>query len=640
MEYENKFYRLLICLIGLGLMLFQCEKSSDLYEDLEYENFKLKYMNKTEEHLEQDIKSITEEIKQTKRRIESTSKKRNEISVTFINFLHPEALTELEDIQNKAKTDSLRLIEAHRDLEDANNRLGRLTSGSQISVQIITTRKDRVERFEHRISEELKGNDHIDVDELFLVINEFKEKFESIELPITELPVNYSNININNSRTVAKRLLSNLQIYKDSLNAELIRENMKRQKEIEQITKERERYLNTTKRIKQELKNNAVHIEKKKHDIEHSSERFEETIRDHENETILLNKKIYRLFMEKYNSQLVLFEKRLENSGLKSDEIKAMRRRLHEMQKEFIKDLQTGNYDQIENQRKKLEKMITNLSTKFSDLQQLVSTIRKLFEGTAFSTFLASGDTTEVEDPNIQMLKETFNEIIPTLKQFLLVYSKYKIYIDGYADRAPYFSVDSSGNKKVDPYGNIELSKRRAEYAKNKLISFGIKDSTIIVDWFGEFHNRLPITAGIKQPYLKDRRVDLHIIGKRDTIPHILQYLSFKYNYTITNDSIIFKHADGFWTQFGYYDSRAKVLKLYYESPAFNKLLERQSFLTSLFKPKESPLYPNGSFRLGNQVRLIVEINGTPYRLEVSKYGFKEINEIPYEEIISFLYQS
>jgi len=268
-----------------------------------------------------------------------------------------------------------------------------------------------------------------------------------------------------------------------------------------------------------------------------------------------------------------------------------------------------------------LEENIGTISRSVTELMVVGEIIKELFRDAAFIDYMVLGKTDDSNEAEVQYFNDTFYAQMPTLKKFLEFYPNYKIYVDGHADRTEY--VGGS-------YKNTELSMKRALKADSLMRTRGIDESKIVWDYFSKYHN---VTAHrelntFERDTVINRRIEVRVIPDGDTArtEKEKEYLKFKNQFKIGNR--VFLHKNGFWNEVEYNSKRGEIIQINFDGIAFQTLLSRNKELEKLLKPVRSPLYENGTVQLGNQVRLILAINGKDYKIEICEAGARSIEDI------------
>lgn len=349
----------------------------------------------------------------------------------------------------------------------------------------------------------------------------------------------------------------------------------------------------------------------------------------------------YRAISEKYSYEITLIDKEHSKITYKSRFLSEQLGELKKLQHNLVDALKEDEFNLGIRLAEDLKKNIAKVSELVSESIRIGVIIKPLFKTSIFFDYLKLGKTVDSNQSNIQNYISTFYAQIPTLKRFLEFYPDYLIYIDGHADRTPYVI---RGN-----YANTRLSRRRALKAKNLMIMGGIDSSKIVLDYFGEFHNVIPIEESEWSliDTVINRRIDVRIIEIGDTSKLSKNYLKFRNELIIPlnlNRSKQFRHENGFWIEKGYVSHRGELIRIYYDKEAFQSLRIKNEDFDRLMSPMKSQIYTkkygfeeDGCLRLGNQVRLILNINGKDYKIEICEEGAKTIDEIENKELKTYL---
>ncbi|MBN1349074.1 OmpA family protein [candidate division KSB1 bacterium] len=303
-----------------------------------------------------------------------------------------------------------------------------------------------------------------------------------------------------------------------------------------------------------------------------------------------------------------------KSSGLQIKEFREKIDDLIQLQNKFVEILSQTDEKTTQFRWDQIRKQMTDLENLFDKYENLKDRVTSLFRGGMFSKYFGlSEEEIIADDPEVRAPIETYKIMVPFIIDFLEAYPKYNIYIDGHADRTPW-----SG----DLYGNVKLSKNRAEIAKQRFVDSGISSIRIITDWFGEFHNTKKIPLDCTDPQqVADRRVDLRIIGgKSDSTEQKKKYLNFKNDFPVVAGpgKKIFRHREGFWIEHGFEDADYSIMQVIYEDSAYTNLLKESEIARQVLARYPSPLYPKGEIELGNQVKFILPINGVKHKVIIA----------------------
>ena len=303
-----------------------------------------------------------------------------------------------------------------------------------------------------------------------------------------------------------------------------------------------------------------------------------------------------------------------EDKGLNPDSLKQKMTYLISLHDSLAVNLAKTDRNTIKYILTKIKEQFAQVKSLIDEYENLRNTVITLFQGGIFSQYFQMSKNELISnDPKVQIKIKVFKTMMPQIIKFLEAYNEYKIYIDGHADRTPW---------NRDKYGNMRLSKERAEFTRDQFVKAGVAPDRIIVDWYGEFHNtkKIPVKSTSKEQVV-DRRVDLRIIGgKSDSTDEKINYMDFRNNYPIVygSEKKLFKHESGFWIEHGFENTNYPIMNIVYEDSSYTKLITENKIASQILDRHPSILYPQGEFELGNQVKFILSHKGKKYRVIIT----------------------
>lgn len=495
-------------------------------------------------------------------------------------------------------------------------------------------KKDKISRFKNSVDQMINSNRILDMTSIDLRLRHFDKDFEQLSLPKIKFKIDEKDqtenkkvlSKINNNLSLAENFLDSLISIQDS-----------------SFIKKSEEFQNELHNLKVNIPLISNKIIAQKNSINDYLER-KETLKNIHNASLIQfdesiqqsTRRMYNKINEKYVYEIALIIKNLSTTRIKSSYLTEQINNLKNLQSRLVKALEEDNYNLAEKLIEDLKLNITKISKLVSESIKLGEIIKSLFKEGVFFDFMELADTTDSKNNMVKDYVNTFHAHIPTLKKFLEFYPNHQIFIDGHADRTMY--------GKKGPYENTRLSMKRAVKAKTLMIEKGIDSSKIIWDYYGKFHNLTPYRdfAPLEIDTVINRRIDIRVIPTDDSLKTSkdLRYLEFKNNLIIQIDTIKtknFKHANGYWIEKEYEANNGDLIKVFYNKIAYLTLLNRDQNLKRLMRNIKSPIYEDGCLRLGNQVRLILNINGKDYKIEICEEGATTIDEIKNEEFKDYL---
>ena len=411
----------------------------------------------------------------------------------------------------------------------------------------------------------------------------------------------------------------------------------------DKINKQAQQIKNKIHEIKININQDSSEIESKKKISEHINIDIQETenfIKSEETnfiaDTTKLKEKIEsyylrenQLIAEKYAIEIALIEKQTKLITKPPEDLLELIKKTREFHEAFVQNLLEQDIDLVSEQIKALKQYIAinieNLNWKIDEIKDLENLVKGIFRDVVFKNFLVLGDTIPIDEPKYKKSINSFYSSLPIIKRFLNIYPDYKIYIDGYADRLKVLSDTLFGNK--------DLSRRRAIYARNRLREAQIPDSAqiphsnIVVDWYGEYHSLTDPRKIDISGWQENRRIDMCIIGPMDTNKVSLDYLNFKNNYTLKFDKEVkvFFHEKGVWKE--------RNNKLKFGSEVYDSLTNHHKLFKELTDLKPSPIFKGGFLQLGNEFEMILPIDRKKYWIIVGRIGAESINDLSVREI-------
>lgn len=463
--------------------------------------------------------------------------------------------------------------------------------------------------------------------ELKAIETRYKRISQSIGLKIPQKsdkkknPENYNQL-----------LIDGLNIWKDTLNSHLNHYGSEIQGQIFSFQKSITRDSIRNDSLKKEILDSDNKIENTEKIINKLDEEFKQEFSEFKGKISFYRDQKYRLIAARITHEIALLF--IKVSKIQESIPQTLHDDLNEatnLHSVLVEALFKHNYDLVEEQIYLIERIIKNLSWKLEDFEKLVEIVRNLFQDSIFREFLIIGTTNPETDPKFKNQIQAFNYSMLAIRRYLQFYPRHKIYIDGYADPL-LFEGDSL-------YGNKKLSKERAESAKKRLKKAGVPDSSIIIDWFGEFHTQISLDSiGSKGSNL-DRRIDLRVIGPTDTTEKTTKYLSFLNSCIIPIGDTIraFSHRQGYWIENYQAESLLDTISIKYGCEVYKRLLNRHEIFREIVEPNESPIFESGTLRLGNEVQLALPITGKNYWIIIEENGAVSLKDPRVALIYNFL---
>lgn len=636
-----KFLIKLLTFFMLCFILCKCNSPEDTsYKYLKYTD---EFMRIPKSELEKKIELLDQEILEIIRQVNILKKEKNaeednlNLDTTKINT----TLINLKENRNKAVADTMKL---RNDIKAKKKELDNFVSHNEFQIERdrLQRRKDQVSRFIN----DLKQMESLTTDINMIIVEtklqQLKEDFQ--KLKVNPPKFSPADSNQEKNKKILKTLIDKLHLIESNIDSTIRLKVEEYQDKLEVIRNEIKNYQNRLFKLKNNIKNYDVRIADNEKLKLSSIDDSKDKIKDYETSINFFTRRKYEKINEKYVYEITLITKNLSDpkykSGFLSDQVKELKA----LQLELVEKLAVEDYNYADKLIEDLKNALPELSQTIADAITIEAVIKDLFKNGFFIDYMNLGTIEDANDRQVQKYIDTFHAHRYTLKKFLEFYPEYQIYIDGHADRSEY-------SEKKGPYENTKLSKDRAFEVRRLMLISGIDFNKIIVDYYGKFHNLTPC-QDFKPDELDtviNRRADIRIIPIADSLKtkKDLAYLKFKNNFNVQIDKInqwIFKHENGFWIQHGYDLIISKIDSIFFEDEVYDSLLKRNVEFKKLMSDLISPIYhknleckQNGCLRLGNQVRLILSINGKDYKIEICEEGAKTIDEIKNEEFKNYL---
>lgn len=628
--------QILLIFVPLFLCCINCNSNKEIKDKVKYPEYSDEYIKLTSIEIEQKIEETDQKIEEQIKNIEENEIKKDERDRLF-NQDSLELPFLIEQFKNSEKQEITNSIRLQNEFQRKSEELRSLetTSDFRIMEREIRIKKNNIMALRNDLEQLNEKIVAIDAEEINYKLKNLEKDFSDFGLVLVKLPANRKlpYVNFVKFKTQILRGLEQLDKY---LEADL---EEKEKEFIERLQKLRA----DTLLLSQRIKDSSAEIKRysqKWRDLEKRYFRKKEDYADF----LLKNKEILEFYMKrkyeylttKHIYEITLLEKEVIGADYKDDKLTDQVGDLKQVHHNLVFMLKKDEFDIADGIVHELKNKIHTAEERIAEIVSIGEIIQRLFENGVFYTYLRVGKVEETEEEDLQQAIATFYEHIPTLKEFLDIYPDYKIYVDGHADRFRYSTS----------YKNNELSRLRAFKAKSIFINAGIDSNQIIIDWFGKFHNRTIMNKENEfVGNVNDRRIEERIIAKNDSNENALNYLNFRNNLKIKagNEEKTFMHRNGFWIEKAFNEINTEIIKISYDGMAYDSLVSRHPQFRSLMSPRKSPLYRDekgdstSTFRLGNQVELILNIQGKTYKVKICKEGAIKIEDIKIPEIISYL---
>lgn len=429
-----------------------------------------------------------------------------------------------------------------------------------------------------------------------------------------------------------KPLINMLMIWQDTLEARLNKQAYEFEQEMDRLQRAIVQDSTTIVSLKKEIKKLDADIAKTAQLIDLWQKNFARDSTIYRKKADDYQEKGKWLWAKKISHEIALLEQEFSSIDAPKEVHDIMRetRQLHAV---LLDNLFKYDYDLVQEQINVIEGKLKELQLRRDEIDKLVEVVRNLFRNTVFKEYLTIGSTTPENLPEFKQNIEAFKATMPIIRQFLELYPKHKIFIDGYAD--PLLIPDNP------LYGNKILSKQRAESAKLRLVNAGIADSNIVVDWFGEFHSQVNPDSIGPEGSPKDRRIDMRVIGPKDTTKAERDYRNFRKNYEVKIGKTTkrFYHSQGYWIE--KYPGKAPTDSIFikYKGSVYNQLLQLQRYplFRSLMERRASPIFKGGALQLGNEVKVVLPFGDKEYWVVIRDDAAETLDDPRVGPIASYL---
>lgn len=446
--------------------------------------------------------------------------------------------------------------------------------------------------------------------------------------------------NLDNSIQDLSKVISNINNERELLSKRAISQHNKLKSELDEINggiEEINNKIQDRQEALQDLENKLVEYE---NDIHEWVRKLKNNISDQEKEIKRLQIKIAETYGQLVRAKYLTAE-------VCTNELETSFKHFLKLENEIILNANKGNWNAALDLINLINVRLDSLDALLKKMERDLAIFKNLYKAEAFLIHYELGDSVNYSaEEVVRKYREVFFHQMNILKDYLVYFPKTTVYIDGHADTLEYPN---------NFYKNVELSKNRAKNVVDTLRKYGALDikTKLKVDWFSKHVNRKnPQSIVIKDSgNVFDRRVEMRVIRPNEKDEEIPEEIK---NFWRFRDSLkikisgkqvkYFKHLKGFWTELSYEKyNNAPLIKIRYKGVAYLALLKNQIFKNIVERREMSEFGPKykikniKSLELGSQLQTILHIKENPFRIEVSRRGVNEINEIPNEYFRNYL---